>query len=111
MQATRDPALAAILQQATDEFTKLHREILVQLMPHGAELDPAVVEDLSNVTLTFINGLLQRFAHGDRIIDSAEQLDGILSAIATGILKSSDKGRLTQAGGLRVLRRGAAGSG
>ena len=39
MQATRDPALAAILQQATDEFTKLHREILVQLMPHGAELD------------------------------------------------------------------------
>ncbi|MEB4211485.1 TetR/AcrR family transcriptional regulator [Mycobacterium sp. 94-17] len=111
MQATRDPALAAILQQATDEFTKLHREILVQLMPHGAELDPAVVEDLSNVTLTFINGLLQRFAHGDRIIDSAEQLDGILSAIATGILKSPAKGRLTQTGGLRVLRRGSAGSG
>ncbi|MDM4142900.1 MULTISPECIES: TetR family transcriptional regulator C-terminal domain-containing protein [Mycobacterium] len=111
MQATRDPALAAILQQATDEFTKLHREILVQLMPHGADLDPAVVEDLSNVTLTFINGLLQRFAHGDRIIDSAEQLDGILSAIATGILKSSAKGRLTQTGGLQVLRRGAAGSG
>ena len=100
MQATRDPALAAILQQATDGFTKLHREILVQLMPHGAELEPAVVEDLSNVTLTFINGLLQRFAHGDRIIDSPEQLDGILSAIATGILKSSDKGRLTQTGGL-----------
>lgn len=111
MQATRDPALAAILQEATDEFTKLHREILVQLMPHGADLDPAVVEDLSNVTLTFINGLLQRFAHGDRIIDSAEQLDGILSAIAAGILKSSAKGRLTQAGGLRVLRRGAPGSG
>ena len=99
MQATRDPALAAILQQATDEFTKLHREILVQLMPHGAELDPAVVDDL-----------LQRFAHGDRIIDSAEQLDGILSAIAAGILKSSDKGRLTQAGGLRVVRSTAAGS-
>jgi DNA-binding transcriptional regulator YbjK len=111
MQATRDPALAVILQQATDEFTKLHREILVQLMPHGAELDPAVVEDLSNVTLTFINGLLQRFAHGDRIIDSPEQLDGILSAIAAGILKSSAKGRLTQTGGLRVLRRAAAGSG
>ncbi len=110
MQATRDPALAAILQQATDEFTKLHREILVQLMPHGAELDPAVVEDLSNVTLTFINGLLQRFAHGDRIIDSPEQLDGILSAIAAGILKSSAKGQLTQTSGLRVLRHGAHGS-
>jgi hypothetical protein len=99
MQAARDPALAAILQQATDEFTKLHREILVQLMPHGAELDPAVVEDLSNVTLTFINGLLQRFAHGDRIVDNPEQLDKILSAIAAGILHSPQRGRLTELGG------------
>ncbi|MCV7381752.1 TetR family transcriptional regulator [Mycobacterium alsense] len=97
MQATRDAELAAILQQATDGFTKLHREILVQLMPHGADLDPAVVEDLSNITLTFINGLLLRFAHGDRIIDSPAQLDAILAAIATGVLKTSGKGRLTQA--------------
>jgi hypothetical protein len=105
MQATRDPALAAILQQATDGFTKLHREILVQLMPHGAELESAVVDDLSNITLTFINGLLLRFAHGDRIIDSPEQLDRILSAIAGGILKSPHKGRLTEAGGLGPTRR------
>jgi len=105
MQATRDPALAAILQQATDEFTKLHREILVQLMPHGAELESAVVDDLSNITLTFINGLLLRFAHGDRIIDSPEQLDLILSAIAGGILKSPDKGRLTQPDDVRTARR------
>ena len=105
MQATRDPALAGILQQATDEFTKLHREILVQLMPHGGELESAVVEDLSNITLTFINGLLQRFAHGDRIIDSPEQLDLILSAIASGILKSPDKGRLTQPDDVRIARR------
>ena len=105
MQATRDPALAAILQQATDEFTKLHREILVQLMPHGAELESAVVDDLSNITLTFINGLLLRFAHGDRIIDSPEQLDLILSAIAAGVLKSPDKGRLTQPDDVRTARR------
>jgi DNA-binding transcriptional regulator YbjK len=105
MQATRDPALAAILQQATDGFTKLHREILVQLMPHGAELESAVVDDLSNITLTFINGLLLRFAHGDRIIDSPEQLDLILSAIAGGILKSPDKGRLTQRDDVRTARR------
>ncbi|WAJ42567.1 TetR family transcriptional regulator C-terminal domain-containing protein [Mycobacterium sp. Aquia_216] len=95
MQAARDPAMAAILQQATDAFTKLHSEILVQLMPHGAELESAVVEDLSNVTLTFINGLLLRSAHGDRIVNSPEQLDSILSAIAAGILKSPDSGRLT----------------
>lgn len=106
MQATRDPALAAILQQATDGFTKLHREILVQLMPHGAELEPALVEDLSNVTLTFINGLLLRFAHGDRIVDSPEQLDGILSAIAAGILRSPEGGRLTGDGGPRRAASG-----
>lgn len=95
MQAARDPAMAAILQQATDAFTKLHREILVQLMPRGAELESAVVEDLSNVTLTFINGLLMRAAHGDRIVETPEQLDAILTAIATGILKSPDRGGLT----------------
>src|ERR1700756_2272201 len=111
MQAARDPDLAAILQQATDGFTKLHREILVQLMPHGAELESAVVEDLSNITLTFINGLLLRFAHGDRVVDSPEQLDWILSAIAAGILHSQQRGRLTQRGGSRRARRRAAASG
>jgi hypothetical protein len=105
MQAARDPELAEILQQSTDAFTKLHRDILVRLMPRGAELEPAVVEDLSNVTLTFINGLLLRFVQGDRIIDSAEQLDGILAAIATGVLKKSAKGRLTNASGPRPGRR------
>ena len=95
MQAARDPALAATLAHGTEAFTKLHREILVQLMPRGAELESAVVEDLSNITLTFINGLLLRFAHGDRIVDSPEQLDKILAAIASGVLKSPNKGQLT----------------
>jgi len=35
MQAARDPAMAAILQQATDGFTRLHSEILVHLIPHA----------------------------------------------------------------------------
>jgi DNA-binding transcriptional regulator YbjK len=112
MQAARDPGLAAILERATDGFTRLHREILVQLMPRVAELEPAVVEDLSNVTLTFINGLLLRFAHGDRIVDTAEQLDGILSAMAAGILKNPDRGRLTRDTAARPVRpRRAAASG
>ena len=98
MQATRDPAMAAILERATQAFTKLHHDIFVRLLPHGAELDPAVVDDLTNITLTFINGLLLRLAHGDRIIDSPEQLDGVLSAIVTGVLRSDQQGRLTQAG-------------
>ncbi|HXY67565.1 MAG TPA: TetR/AcrR family transcriptional regulator [Mycobacterium sp.] len=105
MQATRDSEIAATLQRATDAFTKLHHDILVQLLPHGAELDPAVVDDLSNVTLTFINGLLLRFAHGDRIIDSPEQLDAVLSAVVTGILRSEQQGRLTHTGASLQPRR------
>ena len=95
MQATRDPAMAETLARSTEAFTKLHRDIVVQLMPHGAELDAAVIDDLSNVTLTFINGLLLRFTHGDRIVDSPEQVDRLLSAIVTGILISDQQGRLT----------------
>lgn len=96
MQATRDPAMAETLARSTEAFTKLHHDIVVQLVPHGAELDDAVIDDLSNVTLTFINGLLLRFAHGDRIVDSAEQVDRLLSAIVTGILTSDQQGRPTR---------------
>jgi DNA-binding transcriptional regulator YbjK len=105
MQATRDAAIAATLQRATDAFTKLHHDILVQLLPHGADLDPAVVDDLSNVMMTFINGLLLRLAHGDRIIDSPQQLDGVLSAIVAGILGSDRQGRLTRGGASLPPRR------
>ena len=97
--------LAAILQQSTDGFTKLHREILVQLMPHGAELESAVVEDLSNITLTFINGLLLRFAHGDRILDSAEQLDDDPGGHRHRHPEEPGKGRLTRIGSGRPTRR------
>ena len=95
MQATRDPAMAAILERATQAFTKLHHDILVRLLPHGADLHPAVVDDLTIITLTFINGLLMRLAHGDRIVDTPEQLDGVLSAIVAGVLGSDHAGRLT----------------
>ena len=101
MEATRDPAVAATLQRGSDAFTKLHHDILVQLLPHGADLDPAVIDDLSNVTLTFINGLLLRFAHGDRIIDTPKQLDAVLSAIVAGILRHGQQGRLTHDGAPR----------
>jgi DNA-binding transcriptional regulator YbjK len=93
MEATRDPAVAATLQRGSDAFTKLHHDILVQLLPHGADLDPAVIDDLSNVTLTF--------AHGDRIIDTPEQLDAVLSAIVAGILRHGQQGRLTHDGAPR----------
>ena len=98
IRATRDPAIAATLQRAVDAFTKLHHDILIQLLPHGADLDPDVADDLSNVTLTFINGLMLRFVRGDRIIDTPEQLDGVLSAIVAGVLAGEQRGHLTHDG-------------
>ena len=97
MQATRDPAMAEILARSTEAFTKLHHDIVVQLVPRGAELSAAVVDDLTNVTLTFINGLLLRFAHGDHIVDSPEQVDRLISAIVTGILINDQPGGLPDA--------------
>jgi DNA-binding transcriptional regulator YbjK len=86
MQATRDPQMAESLQRSTQAFTALHHDIVVRLLPRGTELDDAVVNDLSTVMLTFINGLLLRFAHGDHVVGSVEELDRLMSAIAAGFL-------------------------
>lgn len=95
MQATRDPAMAETFARSTEAFAELHRDIVVQLVRHTANLDGAVIDDLTNVTLTFINGLLLRFAYGDRIVDSPEQVDRLLSAIVTGILISDQQSHPT----------------
>lgn len=86
MLATRDPHVAESLAESAAAFTKLHHDIVVQLVPHGADLDDAVVDELSNVMLTFINGLMLRFAHGDRIVEDADELNRLMAAIADGIL-------------------------
>jgi DNA-binding transcriptional regulator YbjK len=86
MQATRDPQMAESLQRSTQAFTTLHHEMLAQLLPEGTELGDTVISDLSTVMLTFINGLLLRFAHGDRVVGSVEELDRMMSAIAAGFL-------------------------
>lgn len=84
MIASRDPEMAQIMRQRAEVFTQLHHDILGAHMPPGA--DPAVISEVTDVTLTFINGLLVRFAHGDRVVDSAERIDELMSAIITGIL-------------------------
>jgi DNA-binding transcriptional regulator YbjK len=102
MHASRDPALAEALARTTEAFGNLHRNIVARLVPPGTELDTAVIDDLSNVTMTFINGLLVRFAYGDHIVDSAEQVDRLISAIVTGILITDEQGGLTHEGSRRA---------
>lgn len=92
LMASRDPQLAESLQRSTEAFTKLHHDIVVQLIPHGAELDDAVVDELSTVMLTFLNGLMLRFVHGDHIVDSAEELNRLMAAIAAGVLGAHQAG-------------------
>ncbi len=86
MEATRDPAMAETLQRGTDALTGLHHDIVVQRMPHGDELDEAVINDLSLITLTFINGLLLRFAHGDRAVEDPHEFDRLIAAMVAGVL-------------------------
>ncbi|MCK0176854.1 TetR/AcrR family transcriptional regulator [Mycolicibacterium sp. F2034L] len=93
MQASRDPQMAESLQRSTQAFTTLHHEMLAQLLPEGAELGDTVISDLSTVMLTFINGLLLRFAHGDRVVGSVEELDRMMSAIAAGFLGADHPAR------------------
>lgn len=86
MQATRDPQLAESLQRSTEAFSALHHQIVVRLLPEGADLDESVVRDLSIVMLTFINGLLMRFILGDHVVGSADELNRLMSAVAAGFL-------------------------
>lgn len=90
MQATRDPQLAESLQRSTEAFSALHHQIVVRLLPEGADLDESVVRDLSIVMLTFINGLLMRFILGDHVVGSADELNRLMSAVAAGFL-TADK--------------------
>ncbi|WP_422744429.1 TetR/AcrR family transcriptional regulator [Mycobacterium sp. WMMD1722] len=89
MQATRDPRLAEGLQRSTEAFSALHHQIVVRFLPPGADVDESVIRDLSTVMLTFINGLLLRFAHGDHVVGSADELNRLMSAIAAGFLTAN----------------------
>jgi hypothetical protein len=93
MQATRDPQLAESLTRSTKAFAALHHDIVVQLLPEDAKPDEAVIRDLSTAMLTFINGLLLRFAHGDPVVRSVEELDRLMSAIAAGFLTTDHSAR------------------
>jgi DNA-binding transcriptional regulator YbjK len=85
LQASRDPELVDAFEQNLDLFTQLHRDIVLRLQPPGYEPDKAVIEDETLVTMMFVNGLLMSFAHGDRAVRSAKELDRLLSAVVAGM--------------------------
>jgi DNA-binding transcriptional regulator YbjK len=87
LQASRDAALAGVFQPNIDLFTELHRRIVSQLQPSGVvEVDTAVLKDQVAATMAFINGVGLSLAMGERAVDSAAQIDRLLSAILTGVV-------------------------
>ena len=91
LQANRDPDLAEIFRHNSELFTELHRqEILSRSHPSGKP-DPKVLDEQTAATMSFVSGLHMRFIAGDRSIDSAEQLDIVLTGIADGIAAAYGK--------------------
>jgi DNA-binding transcriptional regulator YbjK len=87
LQASRDAALANVFQPNIELFTELHRRIVSQLQPSGVvEVDTAVLKDQIVATMAFINGVGLSLAMGERAVDSAAQIDRLLSAILTGVV-------------------------
>lgn len=91
LQATRDPDLAEAFRQNSERFATLHREIVVRLQPAGESADADLVDEQTFATISFINGVMIGFAMGNRTVESAEQLDRMLSGIVSGIAATSSR--------------------
>lgn len=85
LQSHRDVTLAEAFRDSGELFLALHRDVVLRLQPTGAEIEPAQIDEQAYVLQTFIGGLMTAIAHGDKTIESAEQLDGIMSAIVSGL--------------------------
>ncbi|BBY27145.1 TetR family transcriptional regulator C-terminal domain-containing protein [Mycolicibacterium sediminis] len=85
LQSHRDVTLAEAFRHSGELFLALHRDVVLRLQPSGAEIEPAHIDEQAYVLQTFIGGLMTAIAHGDNTIESAEQLDGIMSAIVSGL--------------------------
>jgi len=78
MLATREPALVDVIRHANEGFVKLYRDMMLRLVPGGQELPASVVDDLSDLTQTFISGLLGRYAINDFSISDPDHIDRLM---------------------------------
>jgi AcrR family transcriptional regulator len=91
LQANRDPDLAEIFRHNSELFTELHRQEILSRSQSSAKPNPKVLDEQTTATMSFVSGLHLRFIAGDRTIDSAEQLDVVLTGIADGIAAAHGK--------------------
>jgi DNA-binding transcriptional regulator YbjK len=91
LQANRDPDLAEIFRHNSELFTELHRQEILSRSRSSVKPNPKVLDEQTAATMSFVSGLHLRFIAGDRTIDSAEQLDIVLTGIADGIAAAHGK--------------------
>jgi AcrR family transcriptional regulator len=83
--ASRDPELAATLNESADRLYTLAREVVTQWHPSESTPDPTLIEDQAIATLTFINGVMMTFVAGQPAVDSAEHLDRLIRGVIAGV--------------------------
>lgn len=89
MGAVRDPNLAETSAAFVARMNAMTREAIAHLQPDTN--DAALLDAQTTAVTTFIAGVFTRFAGGDRTINDAEQLTGLLEAIATAVSLQSQR--------------------
>ncbi len=83
--ASRDPELAATLNESAEGLYALARDVVARWHPAGSEPDPALIQDQAIATLTFINGVMMTFVSGRPAVDSAGHLDRLIQGVIAGV--------------------------
>ncbi len=83
--ASRDPDLAATLNESAEGLYALARDVVAQWHPAASAQDPALVEDQAIATMTFINGIMMTFVAGRPAVDSPEHLDRLIQGVIVGV--------------------------
>lgn len=81
--AARDPDLAETSQVFVTRITAMARDAIAHLQPDTR--DPDLLDAQTAAVTTFIAGTFTRLVVGDRNVGDAEQLAGLLEAVATAV--------------------------
>jgi hypothetical protein len=83
--ASRDPELAATLNESAEDLYALARDVVAQWHAADSEPDPALIEDQAISTLTFINGVMMTFVAGQPAVEGPEHLDRLIQGVIAGV--------------------------
>lgn len=83
--ASRDPELAATLNESAEGLYALARDVVAHWHPADSTPDPALIEDQATATMMFINGVMMTFVAGRPAVDGTEQLDRLIRGVIAGV--------------------------